>query len=69
MGQGSQGGSVMSVAEFFHMGGFGFYVWMSMGMTFLLMFLEIIMLRSKRKTVLRQIGRMIRINKQEVSGE
>ena len=53
----------MSVAEFFSMGGFGYYVWMSMGMAFLLMVGEIFVLKSQRKTMLKQVARTIRMGK------
>lgn len=53
----------MSVAEFFSMGGFGYYVWMSMGMALVLMLGEVFVLKSQRKTVLKQVARVIRMEK------
>ncbi|MCB1881125.1 MAG: heme exporter protein CcmD [Chromatiaceae bacterium] len=54
----------MSVAEFFHMGGYGLYVWGSFGVSALLMVLEPILLRSRRKATLQRISRIIRLNKE-----
>ncbi|MCB1872457.1 MAG: heme exporter protein CcmD [Gammaproteobacteria bacterium] len=54
----------MSVAEFFHMGGYGLYVWGSFGVSALLMVLEPILLRSRRKAALQRISRIIRLNKE-----
>jgi len=53
----------MSVAEFFSMGGFGYYVWMSMGMALLMMLSEIFVLKSQRKSMLKQVARVIRMEK------
>jgi len=52
----------MSVAEFFDMGGYGLYVWGSFGVSALLMVLEPILLRSRRRSALQRISRMIRLN-------
>jgi heme exporter protein D len=52
----------MSVAEFFHMGGYAFYVWGSFGATLLLMVVEPILLRGRRRNILKRIVRMARIN-------
>ena len=53
----------MSIGEFFSMGGFGYYVWMSMGMAFLIMLGEIFFLKHQRKNMLRHIQRLIRMEK------
>lgn len=50
--------------EFFHIGGYGFYVWMSMGMTALLMLGDLLFVRQQRKQLLKQIKRMNRQDKQ-----
>ena len=39
----------MNVAEFFHMGGYAWYVWGSYGVTFLCLLIEIVVLL-KRET-------------------
>jgi heme exporter protein D len=54
----------MSAAEFFHMGGYGLYVWGSFGVSALLMVLEPLMLRNRRKATLRRISRIIRLNRE-----
>ena len=46
--------------EFFSMGGYGFYVWMSMGMALVLMLLEPIYLRMKHRQLLKNIQRQQR---------
>ena len=51
----------MSIGEFFAMGGFGYYVWMSMGMALILMLGEVFVLKQQRKDVLKQIQRSIRM--------
>jgi heme exporter protein D len=40
-----------SVSEFFAMGGYGFYVWGSFGLTFAVMGLEMLLIRSQRKSI------------------
>ncbi|MFT7228576.1 MAG: heme exporter protein D [Methylophilaceae bacterium] len=37
-----------SVNDFLHMGGYGLYVWVSFGITFASMAVELILLRSRR---------------------
>ena len=53
----------MSATEFFSMGGFGYYVWMSMGMALILMLGEIFVLKKQRKMALKQVARMVRIGR------
>lgn len=48
----------MSVAEFFHMGGYAFYVWGSYGVVFLFLTIEIVMVIKKRKNTLRHLRLM-----------
>ncbi|MCB1868890.1 MAG: heme exporter protein CcmD [Gammaproteobacteria bacterium] len=52
----------MSAAEFFHMGGYGLYVWGSFGVSALLMVVEPILLRNRRKATLQRISRIVRLN-------
>ena len=52
------GGFEMS--EFFAMGGYGFYVWASMGMVLFLMLLEPIMLKVQHKRLIKTIQRQKR---------
>jgi len=37
-----------SMSDFLHMGGYGLYVWVSFGITFASMAIELILLRSRR---------------------
>lgn len=46
-----------SVGEFFHMGGYGLYVWGSAVVTFGFMITEVVLLKLRRKTVLDQLAR------------
>ncbi|MCF6256421.1 MAG: heme exporter protein CcmD [Gammaproteobacteria bacterium] len=48
------------MSEFFAMGGRGFYVWMSYGVTALFMIVEVIALMRSKKTVLKRLARMVR---------
>jgi heme exporter protein D len=52
------------MAEFFAMGGYGFYVWGSYGVTALLMVLEVYFLMRNKRTIMQRLRRMIRVNKQ-----
>ena len=52
----------MSITEFFHAGGYGFYIWGSFGMTALLMGSEIIAVRRNHKTIVRRLSRMVRMS-------
>ena len=49
------------MSEFFAMGGRGFYVWMSYGITALFMVVEVIALMRSKKTVLKRLARMVRV--------
>lgn len=46
--------------EFFAMGGYGFFVWASMGFALFLMLLEPIVLRIQHKRIVKNIQRQIR---------
>jgi heme exporter protein D len=43
-----------SFSEFLSMGGYGFYVWASYGVTLVLLAAEIIMLRSRKRRITQQ---------------
>lgn len=47
----------MSLAEFFHMGGYAFYVWSSYGIAFLVLGLNLLLPMFSRQRVLREIAR------------
>lgn len=46
--------------DFFAMGGYGFYIWMSYGITTLFMVAEIIIVMRSKKTVLKRLVRLAR---------
>jgi len=48
----------MTLAEFISMGGYGFYVWSSFGMTALLLALEVVYLKRQRINLLKRIRRL-----------
>ncbi len=52
----------MTLSEFFSMGGYGFYVWASFGMTALLIALEIIYVKYQRRSTVRRLQRIARMN-------
>ena len=47
------------------MGNYGFYILMTYGLTIILMFLEPLVLKGQRKAVLKNIARLMRINKKK----
>ena len=52
------------MSEFFAMGGRGFYVWMSYGVTALFMVVEVIAVMRSKKTTLKQLTRLARAEAQ-----
>ncbi len=46
----------LSVADFFHMGGYAFYVWGSFGLTAVIVAVEIWQVRAKRREILRNLS-------------
>jgi len=46
------------MAEFFAMGGYGFYVWSSFGMTALVLVVEVVSLRQRHKALIQRLNRM-----------
>jgi len=48
------------MSEFFAMGGRGFYIWMSYGVTALFMIIEVIAVIRSKKTVLKRLARLAR---------
>lgn len=52
------------MSEFFAMGGRGFYVWMSYGVTALFMIVEVIAVMRSKKTTLKQLTRLARAEAQ-----
>ena len=47
--------------EFFSMGGFGLFIWSAMGIALALMILEVVSLKVKRRTLIKQIKRNNRL--------
>lgn len=52
----------MSIAEFFHMGGFGLYIWSSFSVTLVLMIAEIITVKRQHRTITQRLSRMLRMS-------
>ncbi|MCK4588130.1 MAG: heme exporter protein CcmD [Gammaproteobacteria bacterium] len=48
------------MSEFFAMGGRGFFIWMSYGVTALFMIIEVIAVMRSKKTVMKQLSRLAR---------
>jgi len=53
-----------SISEFFAMGGYGFYVWGSYGVTALFMLIEVILVIRNKRTIMQRLARMVRMNTQ-----
>ena len=53
------------MSEFFHMGGFGIYIWSAMATALILMVLEPIVLVMKRRSVLADIKRIKRLEERK----
>ena len=48
------------MSEFFHMGGYAFFVWLSYGLTTAVLLANIIVPMRRRKTLMRTINRNLR---------
>ncbi len=59
----------MSWSEFFAMGGYGVYVWGSYGVAALLMVLEVLWVKRRRRTILRRLGRINQMGAVKVEHE
>ncbi len=53
----------MSIGEFFHASGYGFYIWSSFGMTAALLVAELLFLRQQRQTVLKRLKRLAKLQR------
>jgi heme exporter protein D len=53
-----------SAAEFFNMGGYGLYVWGSVGVTLALMFSEVVLVRMRKSSAIRRMIRMRALDSQ-----
>jgi heme exporter protein D len=56
MGKSFVGESIMSLSEFFAMGGYAFYVWTSYGLTLIVLLANIIIPIMQRKQLLRALA-------------
>ena len=55
------------MAEFFAMGGYGFYVWTSYGVALVFMLVEVYALIRKKQSLMRRLTRMIKLKREEES--
>ncbi len=51
-----------SFSAFLHMGGYGFYVWSSFGLSFALFALELLFLSKRRRTLLKRLSQIQKMN-------
>ncbi len=54
-----------AISEFFHAGGYGFYIWGSYGAAILLMVGELTIIKQQYRTILKRLSRMARMNAAE----
>ena len=55
------------MSEFFAMGGYGYFIWMSYAVTAAFMFGEVILLLRSHKVVLKRLTRLARVQASEKS--
>ena len=55
----------MSLTEFLHMGGYGFYVWSSYGLTMIVLVMNLLMPIWRRKKLVADFARRIRRERRE----
>ena len=53
------------MSDFFHMGGFGVYIWSAMGTALILMLIEPLSLVIKRRSVITDIKKLIRLQERK----
>ena len=56
------------MSEWLAMGGHGFYIWGSFGLSALFMVTEVTLVMRRRRSLVQRLGRMIRMKDSEVSG-
>ena len=49
------------MSEFFSQGGYAFFVWSSYGMAVILLVMEMVQLRRRRRTILARLGRLMKM--------
>ena len=59
----------MSISEAFDMGRYAGYVWGSYGVLAVCLISEVVLVRKRRRTILSQLGRMVRMAKREQANE
>ena len=59
----------MNIAEFFAMGGYGQFVWSAIGLTLILITIEIITVRRQYKKVVQRIKRIQQIRNVDALGD
>jgi len=67
MGQRDVAGGEVKMSEWLAMGGHGFYIWGSFGVSALFMIAEVILVMRRRRTLIQRLGRMIRMNSSDNS--
>ena len=55
------------LSDFFAMGGYALYVWGSLGVTALLMIVEPLLVRQRRKAVIQRVSRLVRLKSEQKS--
>ena len=55
----------MSLTEFLHMGGYGFYVWTSYGLAFIVLVLNLLMPIWRRRKLISDFARRLRRERRE----
>jgi heme exporter protein D len=55
----------MSLTEFFHMGGYGFYVWTSYGLALIVLVMNVLMPIRRRKQLIADCARRLRRERRE----
>ncbi len=54
-----------TISDFFHAGGYGFYIWGSYGAAAFLMIGELVAVKQQYRTILKRLSRMARMNAAE----
>lgn len=55
------------MSEFFAMDGYGYFIWMSYGVTALYMIVEVVSLMRSKKTVIKRLTRLARAGNRKTS--
>ncbi len=52
----------MTLSEFLHMGGYGFYVWSSYALAFIVLLIHIVQTKRRHRALLRDLARRAGVN-------